>query len=461
MRISQGLDIPIKGIPCHRVEASTSLQSVALLGDDYHGMRPSISVEVGNEVALGDALFEDKKQSGVIFTSPASGRVKAIHRGERRAFLSCVIEIDEQRDAADQIATHYPAHALDTWDDELSTDTVRQRLIKSGLWTAIRTRPFSKTPAIDSVPQAVFISTLDTRPLAANPEIVVAKHPQEFYAGVKALHLLTQKDIYLNCGINQSIPGSDLPYVHCERWEGKHPAGLVGTHMHMLLPVNAQRVNWHVGVQDVIAMGYLFLHGQIWVKRYVAITGPAANNPRILEARLGACASDIVTSQEIASTYLRDDVRVISGSVLGGRTCTHTVDYLSRWSDQITVIAEGRQRDFFLTRGWLSLGYHKFSVLGTYLGKFIPGVLFAMTTSTQGSRRAMVPIGLYEKVMPLDILPTYLLRALISKDTERAQELGALELDEEDLALCTFVCPGKYEYGPILRDNLDDIEKNG
>lgn len=459
MYIRRGLDIPIAGAPSSEMSRAGKPKQIAVVGADYHDLKPTMLVTEGDQVRLGDPLFNDKKNPSVVFTAAGSGTVTAINRGEKRSFVSLVIDLDEKTDAEDvnkQLFEAYPEENL------LATSHrpfIKDRILKSGLWTALRTRPYSKIPEVDSSPQAVFISTLDTHPLAPNPYQIIYEHKQAFACGLKVLYALTHKPIFINKGINQDIPGQDLDFVTTTTWHGKHPAGLVGTHMHALMPVNADHVNWHIGHQDLIALGYLFTKGLIWTTRYAAITGPMAAHPRILITRLGAYLDDILSHNEYRHTH--NSVRVISGSVLGGRTARPPVNFLSRWSQQICLVEEGTQRDFFLTKGWLSIGFHKFSMLGTYIGKFIPGMRFPMTTSTQGSKRSMVPIGLYEKVMPMDILPTYLLRALISQDTERAQELGALELDEEDLALCTFVCPGKYEYGPILRDNLRFIEKNG
>ena len=461
MHIQCGLDIPIAGAPSSEITPAVTPKQVAVIGPDYHDLKPTMLVEVGDEVRLGDVLFEDKKNPAVVYTAPGSGTVSAIHRGERRSFLSCVIDLDQSIDDQDATRTLFEAYPEENLLATEHSQFIKDRVLKSGLWTALRTRPFSKTPAVDSSPQGVFVSTLDSHPLAMDPAQIISEHERAFMIGLKALYGLTHKSIYLNVGPNQNIPGRDFSFVTSTTWSGKHPAGLVGTHMHYLLPVNNEHINWHIGYQDLIALGYLFDKGTIWTTRYAAISGPLAAHPRIIKTRLGACLDDVVTAEEVKSTPADVQVRVISGSVLGGRISQSPVQFLSRWSNQISLIQEGTDRDFFLTKGWLSPGFHKFSLLGTYLGKFVPGYLFPMTTSTQGSKRSMVPIGLYEKVMPLDILPTYLLRALISQDTERAQALGALELDEEDLALCTFVCPGKYEYGPILRDNLRNIEKNG
>lgn len=461
MNITCGLDLPLAGAPSAELTDGPATRQVAVLGPDYHDLKPTMLVEVGDAVRLGDPLFEDKKNPGVIHTAPGSGTVKAIHRGERRSFLSCVIEIEAAADAQDASRQIYEPYPEDNLVASEHSDFVKDRVVKSGLWPALRTRPFSKTPSLQASPQGVFVSTIDTHPLALDPAGVIGEHEAAFAVGLKALYGLTHKPIYLNTAVNQHIPGHDFSFVTHTTWSGKHPAGLVGTHMHYLLPVSLDHVNWHIGYQDLIALGYLFLEGRIWTTRYVALGGPMAAQPRMIKTRLGACLDLIIEGEMKVPSEEASTVRVISGSVLGGRRAAPPVHFLSRWSNQISLLAEGTQRDFFLTKGWLSPGFHKFSLLGTYFGKFVPGYLFPMNTSTQGSKRSMVPIGLYEKVMPLDIIPTYLLRALISQDTERAQALGALELDEEDLALCTFVCPGKYEYGPILRENLRNIETNG
>jgi Na+-transporting NADH:ubiquinone oxidoreductase subunit A len=238
-----------------------------------------------------------------------------------------------------------------------------------------------------------------------------------------------------------------------EEFSGVHPAGNAGTHIHFLDPANDSKQVWSISYQDIIAIGKLFTTGELSVERIFSIAGPMVKNPRLVKSRLGANITDL-----LAGELKSGGNRCISGSVFGGRTARNTVDYVGRYAQQVSVLEETTEREFM---GWLSPGANKFSVMNIYISKLFSGKLFNFTTTTNGSDRAMVPIGTYEKIMPLDILPTQLLRALIVGDTEQAQLLGCLELDEEDLALCTFVCPGKYEYGPILRDNLTRIEKEG
>ena len=253
------------------------------------------------------------------------------------------------------------------------------------------------------------------------------------------------------------VPGASLNFVRAEEFSGPHPAGLPGTHIHHLDPVSLNKTVWYVNYQDVIAIGKLFDTGRLSVERIIALAGPVVNKPRLLRTRVGASVDDIVKEQ-----ICEVDRRVISGSVISGRTASGPFAYLGRFHDQVCAIAEGRHREFM---GWQMPGFNKFSVKRTYASSIFALLgqqkKFNMTTDTGGSKRAMVPVGSFEQVMPLDILPTFLLRALLTTDTDQAQALGCLELSEDDLALCTYVCPGKSEYGPMLRRCLDIIEKEG
>lgn len=250
-------------------------------------------------------------------------------------------------------------------------------------------------------------------------------------------------------------PGADIPAANAqvEEFAGPHPAGLPGTHIHFLMPASAKRTVWHIGYQDVIAIGQLFTTGELNSQRVIAIGGPKAKSPRLIRTLLGASTDELVVNEKADG-----QVRVIAGSVLYGETATGPHAYLGRYTSQLSLVEEGTEKEFF---GWVMPGADKFSITRAFLSHLTPSRLFNMTTSTGGSERAMVPIGNYERVMPLDILPTMLLRDLLSGDTDSAMALGALELDEEDLALCTFVCPGKYDYGSYLRDCLDTIEREG
>ncbi len=446
IKIKRGMDIPIQGAPQQIIEDAPAARSVALVGFDYIGMKPTMAVQEGDRVALGQLLFTDKKTEGVRYTAPAAGVVSAINRGARRVLQSVVIDVDG--DTAEDFGSH-SAEAAASLDEA----AIRNTLVESGQWPALRTRPFSKVPAPDSSAEAIFITAMDTQPLAGDPALVIAEQAEAFALGQDLLAKLTGGKVYLCAAEGADIPQGRAANIEMARFGGPHPAGLAGTHIHFLEGAGISRTVWTVGYQDVIAIGRLFLDGRLYTSRVVALAGPQIEKPRLLRTRLGAdlqalCAGEMITGEN----------RIISGSVLGGRAVQGATAYLGRYHNQVSVLLEGRHRDFM---GWLSPGAKKHSNLGIYLTSFFGTKPLAMTTNTNGSERAMVPVGSYETIMPLDILPTQLLRSLIVGDTEMAQALGCLELDEEDLALCTYVCPGKYEYGPILRDNLTRIEKEG
>jgi Na+-transporting NADH:ubiquinone oxidoreductase subunit A len=444
IKIKRGLDLPISGAPDQVISEGAKARSVAVIGFDYVGMKPTMLVKEGDRVTTGQAIFADKKTEGVIYTAPATGVVSAINRGEKRVLQSVVIDVEEDEYVQ---FNSYPAAEI----AGLARESVVDNLVKSGLWTALRTRPYSKVPALDAMPSAILVNAMDTNPLAANPNVVIAEQAEAFKVGVLVLSRLTDGETFVS-----SAPGSnlDLPAdVRSAEFSGPHPAGLSGTQVHFLAPVSATRQAWTINYQDAIAVGKLFLEGKLFTDRVISLAGPQIEQPRLVRTRLGANLDELTAGQMKAGTN-----RVISGSVLGGRTSRGALSYLGRYHLQVSVLLEGYEREFM---GWLSPGANKHSMLRIYLSKLTPSKLFSFSTNTNGSERAMVPMGSYEKVMPLDILPTQLLRSLIVGDTAMAQQLGCLELDEEDLALCTYVCQSKYEYGPILRENLTRIEKEG
>ncbi|TDG14010.1 Na(+)-translocating NADH-quinone reductase subunit A [Seongchinamella unica] len=446
IKIKRGMDIPIQGAPQQVIEDAPAARAVALVGFDYVGMKPTMAVQEGDRVKLGQLLFTDKKTEGVGYTAPASGVVSAINRGARRVLQSVVIDIEG--DEAESFGTYSAQEAA-----ALDPATIRAQLIESGQWTSLRTRPFSKVPAIDSEAAAIFVTAMDTHPLAPDPAVIIAEQADAFALGQDILARLTSGKVYVCAAAGASVPSGNAGNMELAQFDGPHPAGLAGTHIHFLEGVSASKVVWQIGYQDVIAIGRLFLDGRLYTERVIALAGPQVDNPRLLRTRLG------VDLQALCAGEVKDgDNRIISGSVLGGRGVSTGTAYLGRYHNQVSVLLEGREREFM---GWLSPGVKKHSSLGIYLSNFFGCKPLAMTTNTNGSERAMVPVGQYETIMPLDILPTQLLRSLIVGDTETAQSLGCLELEEEDLALCTYVCAGKYEYGPILRDNLTLIEKEG
>lgn len=446
IHIKRGLDLPISGKPSQKVEAGPQVTKVALTGLDYVGMKPSMLVQVGDEVKKGQALFSCKKVEGVLYTAPVSGKVIEINRGARRAFETLVIEVSGNEQVTFE---NYKGTGI----KDLTKEEVQALLVESGLWPALRTRPFSKAPALGSEPHSIFVTAMDTNPLAASPALIITESKDDFVNGVEILSKLTDGKTFVCKAAGVDIPKPTTTKVETKEFAGVHPAGNAGTHIHFVDPVNAKKTVWSIGYQDVIAIGKLFATGELSSERIISIAGPASVNPTLVKTVAGAHLGE-VTSGKVG----QGEVRVVSGSVFNGRAMAGTFSYLGRFHNQISLLNEGREREFL---GWHKPGLNKFSVKRTFLHWLKPGQIFNFTTATHGSDRAMVPVGSFEKVMPLDILPTQLLRALVTKDHDYAVELGSLELDEEDIALCTFVSPGKVDFGPALRENLTTIENEG
>jgi Na+-transporting NADH:ubiquinone oxidoreductase subunit A len=445
IKITKGLDLPIQGAPEQVIQDGNSITRVAILGGEYIGMRPTMHVQEGDQVKKGQMLFEDKKNPGVKFTAPAAGKVIAVNRGAKRTLQSVVIQLEG--DESEVFAKYSSAELA-----SLDTAKVQENLVNSGMWTAFRTRPFSKSPALDSKPHSIFVSVMDTNPLAADPQVIISQRSEDFINGLQVIARLTDGKVFVNKASGAEIDTGNAS-VEVNEFSGVHPAGLVGTHIHHLDAVGQSKKVWHVGYQDVLAIGSLFTTGELDNRKVISLGGPEAKNPRLIRTLLGADIAEL-TANEVND----GEMRILSGSVLQGSHAHGVHGYLGRFHNQVSVLREGREKELF---GWIKPGVNQHSVTRAYLGHFSPKKLFGMTTTTNGSDRSMVPIGNYERIMPLDILPTLLLRDIISGDTDGAQSMGCLELDEEDLALCTYVCPGKYNYGPILRECLDQIEKEG
>ncbi len=457
--ITKGLDLPIKGRPKQEIGAGGTVEHVAIVGHDYPFMKPRMYVNEGDTVERGQLLFEDRKGKGIRFTAPAAGTVKNIHRGEKRAFLSIVIalgesEKDKKKEAKQVTFVAYKKQKVEAYDAE----QVRALLSESGLWTALRARPFDRVPSIDEHCGAIFVTAIDTNPLAPAVDVVLKGKEEDFQAGLKAVAKLTEGTAFLCAGAGWKLEVKDIKNLKTEIFEGPHPAGLVGTHIHTLYPVSRKKIAWHLGYQDVIAIGQLFRTGKLNVDRVISIAGPGAKAPSLVKTRLGASVTELTKGALIEGK----EIRTISGTVLYGQKANDAITgYLGRYHRQISCLPEDRER---VLLGWLRPGGDKFSTVRAYLAKWVPALEpkeYDFTTTTNGSHRAMVPIGMYERVMPLDILPTFLLRSLVMNDLERAEQLGCLELTEEDLALCSFVSPGKEEYGKALRKVLTEIWQEG
>lgn len=455
-RIRKGLDLPIAGEPRQSIAVAVQPRRVALVAADSLGLRPRLLVQVGDIVRRGQPLYEDKRTAGVVTTSPAAGKVVAIHRGERRALQSVVVELSEaERDGVSGNEEEQTFESFSGKDPEaLSREEIAALLLESGLWTSFRSRPFSKVPPPDSKPHALFVTAIETNPLGADVDAALAGDEAHFRSGLVCVSKLTPGKTVVCQKVDSKVAAS-CPYgVEVEEFEGPHPAGCVGLHIHLLDPVHRGKIAWHLHYQDVVSIGKLVATGKLDPARTIALGGPQVKNPRLLRTRLGASLDDILEGE------LREgENRVISGSVLSGRAAMGEVHgYLGRYHLQVSAIREGRERELL---GWITPGLRKYSVLPVVLSAFCRRRRFDLSTAMHGSKRAIVPVGLYERVFPFDMVATYLLRALAAGDIEFAEKLGCLELDEEDVALSTFVCPGKTDFGPLLRKTLELIEKEG
>ena len=442
INLKKGLNLPIEGEPNQVIEKGPEVTHVALVGDDLVGMKPTMLVKVGDKVKAGQVVYTDKKTEGVKYTAPVSGEVTELNRGAKRVFQSLVIKVEGDEHVSFE---SYKGADASSYDEQALKDL----LIESGSWPSIRRRPFSKVAAPAEKPSSLFVTAIDTHPLAADVDLIVEQDKEAFKVGLEALKKLAPKT-YLCVKAGSKVEA--VEGVERKEFNGPHPAGLVGTHIHFVDPVGEKKFVWHIGYQDVIAVGHLIKTGKLYTKRVISVAGPDAANPRLLTTKVGADLSQVLKGETKS-----DNTRVISGSVFGGRKAQGPFNYLGRFHNQVSLLQEGGNRELL---GWHSPGFNKFSVKPIYVSQFF-SKKFGFDTDTNGSLRSIVPIGSYEKVMPLDILPTFLFKSLMSGNTDNIIRLGGLELDEEDLALANFVDPCKNDFAVKLRENLDVIEKEG
>lgn len=445
--IKKGIDLPISGGVAHPdVFASCIPDSpVAVLGADYPGLRPTMMIAEGDSVKTGAPLFADKKNPGVPVCAPLAGTIRNVVRGARRRLLAVVIE--PSGDAAFSFAP--------MTRDEIRTtpaQVIKERLCQVGFWTALRQRPFSKIPPADGTAHAIFVTAMDSNPLAIDPLLAVSGRTNDYQAGLEVLTRLTDGQIHVCHAADKTLPDTEVARVSYHAFAGVHPAGLVGTHIHFIEPVGTEKTVWYLDLQDLLAFGKLFCDGTIDNERIISLAGPGVSEAKVLKTTKGVNLSAL-----LAGNLEAGEQRVISGSVFAGRKAEEPTDFLGAYDRQVVVLPEGRESVFL---EFLRPGGNAYSRTRAYLGRFLNQVL-PFTTALQGSPRPILPFGIYEQVMPLDILPTLLLKALLVKDTDTAVALGALELDEEDIALLTYVDPGKHDFGAVLRENLDLIAEEG
>ncbi|RIJ47846.1 Na(+)-translocating NADH-quinone reductase subunit A [Maribellus luteus] len=441
IRLKKGLNIKLKGSAEKVLEKLPVPATVALKPTDFPGLTPKLSVKADAIVKAGDALFYDKYHPEIVFTAPVGGKVVSINRGERRKILEVVIETDKDAGSASFKKAD---------PNTLSGEEVKEQILKSGLWPFIKKRPYGVIASPDQKPLSIYISTFDTAPLAPDYNFVIAGQLETFQTGVNALAKLTEGKVYLGVNANSAFTG--VKNVEINTFEGPHPAGNVGVQIANTKPLNKGEVVWTLNVQDVLLIGRLFETGNVDFSRIVALTGSEVSAPKYYQTVVGAPVASLVQERLVEANY---HLRIISGNVLTGKK-VGPQQYFGFYDSQITVIPEGDEYEFM---GWASPGFDKFSASKAFLGKLFPKKEYTLNANLHGGERAFVMSGQYEKLVPIDILPVHLLKAILVNDIDKMEQLGIYEVIEEDLALCEYACTSKVEVQKILRDGINIMIK--
>ncbi|MGL4956309.1 MAG: Na(+)-translocating NADH-quinone reductase subunit A [Bacteroidales bacterium] len=442
LKLSQGLNIRLDGLPEKVFFKCSSSATYALKPSDFHGVTPRLLVREGDEVKVGMPVFCDKYRPEILFVSPVCGVLKEVRRGERRKILEIVIALNPESVEVEQ-------HAL------LDLATVSRQqvvdfLLQSGAWPFFTQRPYGivADPKVD--PKAIFVSGFNTAPLAADCDFLVNGEEVAFQKGIDVLNILSGKNVHLSLCADYpaNIAFERAKNVNIHRVRGRHPVGNVGIQIYHMAPIGKGEVVWTITPQHVVALGRLFATGVYDVSKVVALVGSEVKKPRYYRSIAGA-------SVDVLSEHLQGDdinsVRIISGNVLTG-TSIGIHGHLGFYDDQVTVVPEGNYYEMF---GWMMPRLSKFSVSKSYFSWLFPNKSYRLDTNLNGGERAFVFTGEYEKVLPMDIYPTYLLKAILAKDIDKMEQLGIYDVIEEDLALCEFVCTSKVPVQQILRDGIN------
>ncbi len=442
IKIRKGLNIRLKGKPDKILIPEEKPGRYAVKPVDFPGLFPKMRVKPGAEVKAGTCLFWDKKNEDMKFTAPVSGIVRDVVRGERRRILEVVI--DAKGDDYEDFGKSDP--------EKMDAGDIKNKLLVSGLWPAVRQRPYHVVANPEETPKSIFISGFDTAPIAADLDYIIELMPEEDYlTGIKVLRKLTEGKVFLNLAANSSSSTlKKTPGVEINYFSGPHPAGNVGIQIHHLDPVNKGEVVWYINLQDIVSIGKLFNEGKYAPDKIVALAGSEVEKPRYHRTRMGACI-DTITKGNILS----DNVRYISGNVLTGQKIAAD-GFLGYYDSTISVIPEGDYYEFF---GWITPGFKKFSFSRTFPTWLMPKKKYRLDTNMHGGERAFVITGEYEKVLPMDVYPMQLLKAILIDDIDKMEQLGIYEVAEEDFALCEYICPSKTEIQSIIRKGLDVMIK--
>ena len=441
IKLRKGLDIKLKGSAETVLETLPAPATVALKPTDFPGLTPKLSVKPGHEVKAGDALFYDKYHPEVVYTAPVGGKISSVNRGERRRILEVVIETGNNAGAA-EFKKAKP--------DSLSAGEVKEQLLKSGLWPFIKRRPYGITASPQEKPKAIFISTFDTAPLAPDYNFILEGQLGTFQTGVDALAKLAEGKVFL--GVSEKSVFTNIKNAEIIPFSGPHPAGNVGIQIHHISPINKGEVAWTVNPQDVLFIGRLFETGKVDFTKIFALTGSEIEKPKYVQTVLGAPVSTLTDGRLKKVNYKQ---RIISGNVLTGKR-VKPQNYLGYYDSQVTVIPEGDEYELL---GWASPGVDKFSASKTFISKLFPKKEYEMNANLHGGERAFVLSDQYDKVLPMDILPVFLLKSCIADDVDKMEQLGIYEVIEEDFALCEYVCISKIKVQDILRKGINTMIK--
>ena len=475
--IRKGLDLPIGGAAEPRLTDARSITTYAVKPTDFVGLTPRLVVEEGDTVCVGDALFVDKHDERIRFTSPVNGHVKAIVRGEKRKLLEVVVEAEFKSTGSDGKASS----TLQTADD------IKATMLQCGLWTMLRQRPFGTVANPDDKPKAIFVSAFNSAPLAPDYDFALQGKETFFAKGIEALTTLTDGKVHICFRPNQklveqltssnasqfSIINSKLS-IHFIK--GPHPAGNIGTQIAKIDPINKGEVIWTMNAQDVAVLGELVTTGIYRPEKVIAVAGPNIKNPHYYRIKAGACISEIIKGQLLNNDYPKMDAdntakesRIISGDILSG-TQIAVNGFIGAYDDLVSILPEGDYYDFM---GWLMPGFRKFSFSRTFLSGFMPKSTFKpmgmelprfesfwkFDTNTHGDERPLVFTGNFERVFPFDIYPTQLIKACIVGDIDLMENLGIYEVEPEDFALCEFIDTSKTDIQAIIREALEKLRK--
>ncbi|NQV30021.1 MAG: Na(+)-translocating NADH-quinone reductase subunit A [Candidatus Marinimicrobia bacterium] len=444
-KLKKGFDIPLQGSAERRVEKAPHTTSVAVQPIDFRGLRPGMKVEAGDSVKRGSILFVDKQRPEILFRSPAAGTVRDVIRGERRAIQRVIIDVSGN---ANEKFESYTSSQIDSF----STEQVKSLLLDSGLWPALRQRPFSKIADPNQTPKAIFISAVDSAPLQAETAMLLDGRDQHFQLGIKLLSKLTEGKINLCVSSSTETLFAKIEGVELQHFSGPHPAGNVGIQIHHVDRMKAGDIIWYISPRHVAQIGTFLSRGEYPGSKTYALTGSELIDRLYVTGLEGALVSDLVNAT--ISTHKQ---RVISGNILSGRK-TSASGFVGFYDDMITVIPELTGRRFM---GWLQLGFNASSFWRLFFSKLTPKKKLAPNTDMNGEERAFVSTGEYEKVVPMDVLPVHLCKAILVEDVELMEKLGIYEVAPEDLALCSYICPSKIEFGDILEKGILLMEKEG